>query len=183
MLSWVHDEIATHSPILNINTAEPESGKIDDNGADRVSDAEVHRSVEASEAAIYRAIKRWQPLSASTSSTASLPTTTRPRCASVINSGHTRGQGVLRCLGTTTRRSLFSTFAPKAIGMVGRKLPPATLSRCIFVELRRRKKDEPSISSIMRTIANWPTCAVVFVAGRWITRMLLRNASVPCRTN
>ena len=26
--------------------------------------------------------------------------------------------------------------------MCGRKLPPATLSRCIFVELRRRKKDE-----------------------------------------
>ena len=26
--------------------------------------------------------------------------------------------------------------------MVGRKLPPTTLSRCIFVELRRRKKSE-----------------------------------------
>ncbi len=61
---------------------------------------------------------------------------------SVINSGHTRGQGVLRCIGDDKVPELFPTFAPKAIGMVGRKLPPATLSRCIFVELRRRKKDE-----------------------------------------
>jgi hypothetical protein len=27
VLAWVHDEVATHSPILNINSAEPESGK------------------------------------------------------------------------------------------------------------------------------------------------------------
>ena len=60
----------------------------------------------------------------------------------MINSGHTRGQGVLRCIGDDKVPELFPTFAPKAIGMVGRKLPPATLSRCIFVELRRRKKDE-----------------------------------------
>ncbi len=42
MMSWVHDEIATHSPILNINSAEPESGKSHDNGAGRISHAEVH---------------------------------------------------------------------------------------------------------------------------------------------
>jgi hypothetical protein len=28
MFAWVHDAVATHSPILNINSAEPESGKI-----------------------------------------------------------------------------------------------------------------------------------------------------------
>src|SRR5262249_20291062 len=27
VLGWVHDDVATHSPILNINSAEPESGK------------------------------------------------------------------------------------------------------------------------------------------------------------
>jgi hypothetical protein len=48
----------------------------------------------------------------------------------------------MRCIGDDKVPELFPTFAPKAIGMVGRKLPPATLSRCIFIELRRRKKDE-----------------------------------------
>jgi hypothetical protein len=61
---------------------------------------------------------------------------------SVINSGHTRGQGVLRCVGDEKTPELFPTFCPKAIGMRGRKMPAATLSRCIFIELRRRKKSE-----------------------------------------
>src|SRR5262249_10580584 len=61
MLSWVHDEIATHSPILNINSAEPESGKSTTIGLISFLMPKCIASVEASEAAIYRAIKRWQP--------------------------------------------------------------------------------------------------------------------------
>ena len=60
----------------------------------------------------------------------------------MINSGHVRGQGVLRCEGDEHRPEMFPTFAPKAIGMIGKKLPPATLGRCIIVELRRRLKNE-----------------------------------------
>jgi hypothetical protein len=61
---------------------------------------------------------------------------------SVINSGHTRGQSVLRCITDEHKPELFSTFAAKAIGMIGRKMPAQTLSRCIFIELRKRKKSE-----------------------------------------
>ena len=61
MLAWVHDEIATHSPILNINSAEPESGKSTTMGLIAFLMPRCIASVEASEAAIYRAIKRWQP--------------------------------------------------------------------------------------------------------------------------
>ena len=99
-------------------------------------------SVEASEAAIYRAIKRWQPSFCFDEFDSILVDDDKAALRSVINSGHTRGQGVLRCIGDDKVPELFPTFAPKAIGMVGRKLPPATLSRCIFIELRRRKKDE-----------------------------------------
>ena len=99
-------------------------------------------SVEASEAAIYRAIKRWQPSFCFDEFDSILADDDKAALRSVINSGHTRGQGVLRCIGDDKVPELFPTFAPKAIGMVGRKLPPATLSRCIFIELRRRKKDE-----------------------------------------
>ena len=80
MLSWVHDEIATHSPILNINSAEPESGKSTTMGLIAFLMPKCIASVEVSEAAIYRAIKRWHRLSVSTSSTAFLPTMTRRRC-------------------------------------------------------------------------------------------------------
>jgi putative DNA primase/helicase len=99
-------------------------------------------SVEATEAAIYRAIKRWQPSFAIDEFDTVLADDTKAGLRSVINSGHTRGQGVLRCVGEDNTPEVFQTFAPKVIGMVGRALPPATLSRCIFIEMRRRKKDE-----------------------------------------
>ena len=142
MLSWVHDEIATHSPILNINSAEPESGKSTTMGLIAFLMPKCIASVEVSEAAIYRAIKRWQPSFCFDEFDSILADDDKAALRSVINSGHTRGQGVLRCIGDDKVPELFPTFAPKAIGMVGRKLAPATLSRCIFIELRRRKKDE-----------------------------------------
>ena len=142
VLSWVHDEIATHSPILNINSAEPESGKSTTMGLVAFLMPKCIASVEVSEAAIYRAIRRWAPSFCFDEFDNILADDDKAALRSVINSGHTRGQGVLRCIGDDKVPELFPTFAPKAIGMVGRKLPPATLSRCIFVELRRRRKDE-----------------------------------------
>jgi hypothetical protein len=142
MLSWVHDEIATHSPILNVNSAEPESGKTTTMGLIALLMPRCIASVEASEAAIFRAIKRWSPSFCFDEFDSILVDDDKAALRSIINSGHTRGQGVLRCIGDDKVPELFPTFAPKAIGMVGRKLPPATLSRCIFVELRRRTKGE-----------------------------------------
>jgi hypothetical protein len=142
ILSWVHDDVATHSPILNINSAEPESGKSTTMGLISFLMPKCIASVEASEAAIYRAIKRWSPSFCFDEFDTILIDDNKAALRSVINSGHTRGQGVLRCIGDDKTPEIFPTFAPKVIGMVGRKLPPATLSRCIFIELRRRKRDE-----------------------------------------
>jgi hypothetical protein len=142
MLSWVHDEIATYSPILNINSAEPECGKSTTMGLLSFLMPRCIASVEATEAAIYRAIKRWAPSFCLDEFDSIMVDDNKAALRSVINSGHMRGQGVLRCIGDDKVPELFSTFAPKVLGMVGRKLPGATLSRCIFVELRRRKKDE-----------------------------------------
>jgi Protein of unknown function (DUF3631)/Zinc-binding domain of primase-helicase len=142
LLSWVHDDVAIHSPILNINSAEPESGKSTLMALISFLMPKCIASVEASEAAIYRSIKRWGPSFCFDEFDSILVDDDKASLRSVINSGHTRGQGVLRCIGDDKVPELFPTFAPKAIGMVGRKLPPATLSRCIFIELRRRKDDE-----------------------------------------
>jgi putative DNA primase/helicase len=84
---------------------------------------------------------------------------------SVINSGHTRGQGVLRCIGEDKVPELFPTFAPKALGMIGKKLPPPTLSRCIHIELRRRTQaeavtkfrhvDDEGLATLRQRLARW----------------------------
>jgi hypothetical protein len=49
---------------------------------------------------------------------------------------------VLRCITKAYTPELFSTFAPKALGMIGRKMPDTTLTRSVFVEMKRKKKDE-----------------------------------------
>ena len=141
MFAWAHDA-ATHSPILDITSAEPDSGKSTTLG---LISFLLHRcvsSVEISEAALYRAIELWQPSFAIDEFDSVLAGDDKTGLRSVINSGHTRGQTVVRCVGEDKTPQQFKTFAPKCIGMIGRKLPAATLSRCIMVELRRRKKDE-----------------------------------------
>ena len=143
IFAWVHDEVATHSPILNINRAEPESGKSTTLGLLSFLTPRCVSSVEISEAALYRAIELWRPCFVIDEFDSVLANEDKTALRSVINSGHTRGQGVVRCVGDDKTPKLFSTFCPKAIGMVGRKLPTTTMGRCIFVELKRRKVSEP----------------------------------------
>jgi hypothetical protein len=142
MLAWVHEEVATHSPILDITSAEPESGKSTTLGLISFLLPRCVSSVEISEAALYRAIELWAPSFAIDEFDSVLVGDDKTGLRSVINSGHTRGQTVVRCVGEDKTPQQFKTFAPKCIGMIGRKMPPATMSRCIVVELRRRKKDE-----------------------------------------
>jgi putative DNA primase/helicase len=142
MLAWVHDTAATHSPILDITSAEPESGKSTTLGLVSFLLPRCVSSVEISEAALYRAIELWQPSFAIDEFDSVLVGDDKTGLRSVINSGHTRGQTVIRCVGDDRTPTQFKTFAPKCIGMIGRRMPPATLSRCIIVELRRRKKGE-----------------------------------------
>jgi putative DNA primase/helicase len=165
MLSWVHDDIATHSPILNINSAEPESGKTTTMGLISFLMPKCIASVEVSEAAMYRAIKRWEPSFCFDEFDSVLADDAKAALRSIINSGHTRGQGVLRCIGDEKVPEFFPTFAPKCLGMIGRKLPPATLSRCIFIELRRRKtnehvekfkhQDDSELADLRRRLRRW----------------------------
>jgi hypothetical protein len=165
MLSWVHDDVAAHSPILVINSPEPESGKTTTINIVAFLMPRCISSVEATEAAIYRAIKRWSPSFCFDEFDNIMVNDDKAALRSVINSGHTRGQGVLRCVGDDQTPELFQTFAPKAIGMIGRKLPPATLSRCIFVELRRRRKgehiekfrneDDSELADLRRRLRRW----------------------------
>jgi hypothetical protein len=165
MLAWVHEGVAIHSPILNINSAEPESGKSTTLGLISFLAPRCVSSVEISEAALYRAIKLWQPSFAIDEFDSVLASDDKVALRSVINSGHTRGQGVVRCVGDDKTPELFPTFCPKAIGMCGKKLPAATLSRCVFVELRRKKagekverfehKDDSGLADLRRRLLRW----------------------------
>jgi hypothetical protein len=145
ILAWVHDEAAIHSPILTVTSAEPESGKSTTLAILSFLIPRAIATVDISRGALYRAIKRWQPsfiIDEFDDVLAAGGDSDKAELRSVINSGHARNQGVLRCVTDDHTPELFPTFAPKAIGMVGRKLPATTASRCITIELSRAKRGE-----------------------------------------
>jgi hypothetical protein len=85
----------------------------------------------------------------------------------VMNSGWTRNQGVVRCDPETNDPRLYPTFAPKAIGMKGKKLPDTTLSRAIIIEMKRKQPgevvhdfdhlDNEDFKTLRRKLVRWAT--------------------------
>jgi hypothetical protein len=93
MLAWVHEEVATHSPILNITSAEPDSGKTTTLGVVSFLVPRAISSVDISRAALYRSIRRWQPsfvIDEFDDVLAATADANKAELRSVINSGHTR---------------------------------------------------------------------------------------------
>jgi putative DNA primase/helicase len=145
ILAWVHDDVAVHSPLLVFTAPEHDSGKTTALGVTAFLMPRAIAAVDVSKAALFRSIQKWRPSFAIDEFDRVLANTAdanKSELASVINSGHTRNTGVLRCITDEHTPELFPTFCPKALGMIGRKMPPATLSRCIFNEMRRKKKGE-----------------------------------------
>jgi putative DNA primase/helicase len=142
MLTWVHDVAAVHSPILFITSAEPNSGKSTLIGVIGFLVRRSLLSVGITGPALFRSIEKWRPTFAIDEADTTLANNDDLR--EVINSGWTRGQSVVRCDPETHEPHAYSSFAPKVIGMKGRKLPDMTLSRTIIIEMKRKKEDEPA---------------------------------------
>ena len=165
MQTWVHDEAATHSPILAATSPDLGSGKTTLLDLIALLALRCLASVEISEAALYRSIELWQPSFVVDEFDNVLANKDRTALRSIINSGHVRGQGVVRCVAPDYTPQLFKTFAPKAIGLIGRRMPVTTLSRCIFIELKKKKKDEdaerflhkddPELADLRRRLFRW----------------------------
>jgi hypothetical protein len=167
MFTWIHDEVAIHSPILLVTSAEPECGKTTLLSLIAYLVPRAITSVEVSKAALYRSIRLWQPsfIVDEFDSVLASRDEGAMELRSVVNTGHARGYGVIRCITDEHRPELFPTFAPKALGMVGRKLPATTLSRCLIVELRRRTEsetiqrfshaDSPELADLRSRLLRW----------------------------
>ena len=113
MFSWVHDEIAVHSPMLLLTSALPESGKTSMLGVLSFLTPRCIRSVEISEAALYRSISLWHPTSSSMSSTPCSPLTTRPGCARYSIAVTRAGKSSCGALNQASNRHRSIPLAPK----------------------------------------------------------------------
>jgi Protein of unknown function (DUF3631) len=140
LMAWAHQEAAVHSPILLATSVEANSGKTTLINLVGFLVPRGMPCVGTSEAALFRIIELYEPtVIVDEADTAFVE---NEALRAVVNSGWTRGSGVLRCTGDENTPHLFPTFCPKAIGMKGRKLPDTTLSRCIIVEMKRKKPSD-----------------------------------------
>ena len=137
--SWIHQH-ATYSPILGVTSAERDSGKSTLMGVISFFVRRSLLSVGVSAAALYRSIEKWSPTFVVDEADDAF--VDNPDLRQVINSGWTRGQGVMRCDPDTNEPRRFPTFCPKAIALKGKKMPDTMLSRTIFIEMKRRLRDE-----------------------------------------
>ena len=140
IFSWLH-EFLTHSPLLYVTSAERDSGKSTLLGVLNFLVRRALQSVDISGPALFRSIAKWQPTLIVDEADDALAD--NPDLRSVINSGWTRGQGVVRCHQDTHEPELFSTFAPKIVAMKGRNLPDTTLSRSITITMKPRRASDP----------------------------------------
>jgi len=137
--SWIHNH-ATYSPILGVTSAERDSGKSTLMGVIAFLVRRSLLSVGVSAAALYRSIEKWNPTFVVDGADDAF--VDNPDLRQVINSGWTRGQGVMRCDPDTNEPKRFPTFCPKAIALKGKKMPDTMLSRTIFIEMKRRLRSE-----------------------------------------
>jgi putative DNA primase/helicase len=137
--SWIHEH-ATYSPILYVTSPERDSGKSTLMGIIGFLARRSLLSVSISAAALYRSIEKWHPSFVIDECDEAF--VDNPELRQVINSGWTRGQGVVRCDPDTNEPHKFSTFCPKAIASKGKKAPDTILSRAIFITQKRRTRAE-----------------------------------------
>jgi uncharacterized protein DUF3631 len=160
--SWIHNH-ATYSPMLFITSPERDSGKTTLVGIVGFIARRSLLSVGISAAALYRSIEKWQPTFVIDEADEAFAD--NPDLRQVVNSGWTRGQGVVRCDPDTNEPRKFSTFCPKAIALKGKDAPDTILSRAIFITLRRRIKseaiahfdhvDDPDFAILRSRLARW----------------------------
>lgn len=145
--TWAIDA-ARATPYLFVCSVEPESGKTRMLEVFRELVRDALSTMNITDAALFRAIAAKRPTLLFDEVDAIFNPKARERghraeFASILNAGYRRGEVVYR-MGGNNNRTLesFEVFGAKALAGLG-NLPPTLLSRCLRIEVKRRKFDEP----------------------------------------
>ncbi|MEQ1856404.1 MAG: DUF3631 domain-containing protein [Longimicrobiales bacterium] len=137
--TYAHDA-AMVSPILALTSPSKRCGKTT---ALTLLSGLVARPILGSNitpAALFRAVEKYRPTLLVDEADTFLPG--RDELRGILNSGHARAAAiVVRTVGDDHEARTFSTWAPKAVAMIG-ELPDTLRDRSIAVRLQRRRRDE-----------------------------------------
>ncbi|WP_111747337.1 DUF3631 domain-containing protein [Salinisphaera orenii] len=136
--SFAHDA-ATISPLLAITSATKRCGK---SVLLRTVEGLTRRPLPAANitsAALFRSIEKWRPTLLIDEADTFLQESDELR--GVLNSGHQKGGSVIRTVGDDHEPRMFSTWAAKAVALIGH-LPATLADRSIEVQMQRRRPGE-----------------------------------------
>jgi hypothetical protein len=137
MFAWIH-EIAVHSPLLIVTSAEPDSGKSTLLGVLGFVVPRPYSAVELTGANIYHIVDRLHPTLLIDE--ADQLFRRKPALAEVVNTGWTKGSRIPRLVRGNLHQ--FDPFCPKVIAMKNLALPDTTASRGIIVKVWPKSLDE-----------------------------------------
>lgn len=157
------------TPYLHISSAEKESGKTRLLELLELLAAQPMRSIEISDAALFRIIDENPPTLLLDEIDAAFGKDAKAfqGLRAILNAGHRRGSPVPRVVGEGKRMKvqLFETFCPKAIAGI-KDLPDTIASRSIPIRLKRRGRGEhverfrikharPQAAPLKACLADW----------------------------
>jgi putative DNA primase/helicase len=168
--AWVHNAIATDSPILGATSGEPDTGKTTLLGTVSRLVPRPSVNVEITGPSLFHLVD------------AHKPTLILDECDDlfhrksdlrhIVNASWTRGSTIPRTVSIGGVRTTvhYDIFCPKAIGLLGRKLPPATRTRCIEIRMVPKRPDETTAAYNGVTMPSSRRCGENSRAGLLIAR-------------
>jgi putative DNA primase/helicase len=137
--TWCIDSMGV-APILAISSPEKQCGKTTLLNLVTRLVANPLPTSNISAASLFRAVEMWQPTLLIDEADTFIRNSDELR--GILNSGHGRASAfVIRAVGDTHEPRQFSTWAAKAIALIG-KLPETLHDRSIVIELRRKLTTE-----------------------------------------
>jgi hypothetical protein len=144
-MAWVHNEIATHSPILDIVSVDEGSGKTELMGVLGLVTPRPCTGAEFTGPNIYRTVDRDRPTLLLDEADDAFQR--RSDLKHIVNHGWTRGAKIPRQIrvGGELQTYWFNIFCPKVIGHIlvpGKPLPRTIASRGICIKMWPKRPDE-----------------------------------------
>jgi putative DNA primase/helicase len=172
-MSWIHNAVATHSPILAATSSDPDSGKTTLLGVLGLLVPKPFRSAEPTGAAAFRLIDREHPTMIVDEADDIFQR--KKDLVHIVNASWTRGTPIPRSLPRQAGVHWYDVFCPKIIGLKGMKVPKTTASRFITIKMLPRLPEEtiedfpfvdgPEFVEIRRKLARWATDNAVALGG------------------
>jgi hypothetical protein len=138
MMAWLHADIATHSPILVLTSAEEDSGKTTGVNVVGLLTPRPYSAVEMTGPGLFHIVDRRHPTLIVDEADKLFPRKTD--LMHIVNAGWTRGAKIPRLIHGAVRE--FNVFCPKVVGMKGLDLPSTTASRAIVAKMFPKLPEE-----------------------------------------